>query len=312
MIVPDTPFPKMKGISRMTSLRFFFPAATSTAASRKLATCHSMLVTLALATAVALTSTSTPASAGIPRPMILYYGQACDRYGQVYKSGADIFLLRGTQEVARTTIAGAIAPGINFRLSVPYDSDPTDATNYVPYAVDAGDILTVWATDSAGTRQVESCTVPPVGAPGEAVALRIVAGEDADADGMSDAWERANGLDPADATADLDGDGQSNLSEYRAGTLPWLASDLFGASALTPTPSGMYALTFPTTYGKLYTVQTAPLVLDETGGFTWTSCPFALEDATTPTQTRLQGTGSPVTIYLDTSALNALWRLSIQ
>jgi hypothetical protein len=247
--------------------------------------------------------------------MLLYYGQACDRYGQVYKSGADIFLLRGTQEVARTTIAGAIAPGVNFRLSVPYDSDPTDAANYVPYAVDAGDILTVWVTDSAGTRQVESCTVPPVGAPGEAVALRIVAGEDSDSDGMSDAWERANGLDPtdpADADIDLDEDGQTNLAEYLSGTLPWLGSDRFGTSALTTTPSGMYALTFPTAYGKLYTVQTAPLELDENGGFAWTPCPFALEDATAPTQTRIQGTGSPATIYLDTASLTALWRLSIQ
>ena len=290
----------------------FVPAAATAAAHRNLFSFHFSLFTVAVAAALLTAATAT---AGIPRPMLMYYGQACDRYGQVYKSGADIFLLRGTQEVARTTIAGAIAPGVNFRLSVPYDSDPTDAANYVPYAVDAGDILTVWVTDSAGTRQVESCEVPPVGAPGEAVALRIVAGEDTDSDGMSDAWERANGLDPtdpSDASADLDGDGQTNLAEYLSGTLPWLGSDRFGTSALTTTPSGMYALTFPTAYGKLYTVQTAPLELDETGGFAWNPCPFALEDATAPTQTRIQGTGFPVTIYLDMTALNGLWRLSIQ
>ncbi|MFM7100101.1 MAG: LamG-like jellyroll fold domain-containing protein, partial [Verrucomicrobiota bacterium] len=49
------------------------------------------------------------------------------------------------------------------------------------------------------------------------------AGRDADADGMDDALELANGLDPenpADATADPDGDGLSNADELARGTDP--------------------------------------------------------------------------------------------
>lgn len=258
---------------------------------------------------------ASAASAGLPRPMVVFYGQACDRFGQVYRTGADVILMRGEVEVGRNSIDGSIAPGVNFAVRVPVDGDPADGGNYVEWAVSEGDELEVWISDSAGLRKVESCAVPPVGKPGSAVAIRVMAGEDSDGDGMLDAWERANGLDPndpSDASLDPDGDGQPNLAEFESGTLPWLGSDVFAADSSVRTESGMFCLTFPTAYGKVYSVASAPLVLDETGNFAWAPCPFALADGDTPAVTRIEGTGDLVSIYLDASALSGLWRLEIE
>ncbi len=55
---------------------------------------------------------------------------------------------------------------------------------------------------------------------------------DGDSDGMPDAWETANGLDPAnplDAILDLDGDGYTNIEEYM--------NDLFSGGSAPPPPA---------------------------------------------------------------------------
>ncbi|HEY4285362.1 MAG TPA: hypothetical protein VGM62_20055, partial [Chthoniobacterales bacterium] len=57
---------------------------------------------------------------------------------------------------------------------------------------------------------------------------------DTDHDGIPDAWENANGLnpsDPADADLDNDGDGFSNLEEYVAGTNPNDPASIWEATA---------------------------------------------------------------------------------
>jgi hypothetical protein len=49
------------------------------------------------------------------------------------------------------------------------------------------------------------------------------AGFDSDQDGMPDAWESANGLDPNDASDrndDADGDAYTNLEEYLSSLVP--------------------------------------------------------------------------------------------
>jgi hypothetical protein len=93
---------------------------------------------------------------------------------------------------------------------------------------------------------------PPPGAPPPTATV------DADADGLPDAYELANGLNPAnpgDAALDADGDGQTNLAEYLAGTNPRDPLDRLRADLAL---SGAEPLIrFTAVAGRAYTVQFA-------------------------------------------------------
>ena len=90
---------------------------------------------------------------------------------------------------------------------------------------------------------------------------------DADSDGIPDAWENANGLNPnlaTDAALDTDGDGQTNLAEYFAGTNPRFSGDAFRAAPMVPFGSGGPVIRFVAVAGKTYTVQYKTTLTDAT------------------------------------------------
>ncbi|MBL9171931.1 MAG: lamin tail domain-containing protein [Verrucomicrobiales bacterium] len=80
---------------------------------------------------------------------------------------------------------------------------------------------------------------------------------DTDGDGIPDAWELANRLDPdnaSDAALDADGDGFSNAAEFAAGTDPWNPASLLGL-ALDATTDGSVRLHFLAIPGRTYRIQ---------------------------------------------------------
>src|SRR5678816_698032 len=79
---------------------------------------------------------------------------------------------------------------------------------------------------------------------------------DTDGDGLPDAWETANGLnpnDPTDAAEDADGDGRSNRAEYLAGTDPQNPSS--NLSVTVTVAGGQSHVLFAAEANKGYTIQ---------------------------------------------------------
>jgi hypothetical protein len=86
----------------------------------------------------------------------------------------------------------------------------------------------------------------------------LVVQADLDGDHIADSWELMNGFstnNAADALLDFDGDGVSNLEEFRAGTDPRDPSSYFKVERITAGLAGGTVLQFGAGSNRSYSVQ---------------------------------------------------------
>jgi len=208
-----------------------------------------------------------------PTPDHLFYGMIRNEWGEPLDvNGARVFILSTNGIGAHAPVTPSTQPGINYRLTVPMDSGRSpkgNALTVIGLLRQQAFQLTV-QIGAVTYLPIEMVVTHPLGEPAGTTRLDLTLGIDTDGDGLPDAWELANGLDPNDpndANQDSDGDGLSNRDEYLAGTFAFDANDGFRL-ALSGLNNGNATLEFLAIRGRTYTLQTSDDVVN------WTTVPF--------------------------------------
>jgi hypothetical protein len=258
------------------------------------------------------------AFAGLPQPMVVYYGQAKDGYGWPYTKDATVILLSGTNECTRHNIAGSLSPGVNFALYAPLD-DSRDTNRYVRNAVRTGEVVSIVVQDRYGQKTIlESNAVPAVTKPGDILLINVTAGTDSDGDGLPDEWEQemldwgsnpsvTSILDIARA-GDYDGDGQSNGDEYGAGTFAFLDYDFFFAEQLESTTNGRLRIEWLSIPAKVYNVQCS----SNLPAGIWEDCEYSLTETGALQTGPAEGNGDWFSFYVPVLERTRAFRLTVK
>jgi hypothetical protein len=216
---------------------------------------------LALATVGALGLPSA-SQAFPPAPYHRIFGLVRDEYGEPLSlAGAQIiFSVEGSNGVQITaSIVPNLEPGVNYRLSLAMDSGaapdlykPTALKPLAPFRIRVKIGATIYLPIEMAANYAN------LGKPAQSTRIDLTIGEDADGDGLPDAWQRlliamlgpGAKIGPQD---DADGDGISNLDEYLAGTYAFDPANGFRLN-LVPGAGGAPLLEFMVISPRTYTV----------------------------------------------------------
>lgn len=253
------------------------------------------------------------AEAGTPLPAQVVYGRVRDAYGYPYMDAGRILAWKGAVECARCNFSGLLPEGLNYRLTLDMDSG---GSRYAPYAVQTGDALTL-AVEIGGVAQPLIPTNRLVaGPPGSAVLLNLCTGTDADGDGLPDEWERLlceqsngrlAGIADVHPNDDFDGDGLTNIEEFRSGTFAFLATDVLKVSGFETVSESRLKLRFLTSAGMTYTlIATESLTQKD-----WYPLRFSTQEENPVSYRELVGDGAFQTVFIETASNSLFIRLAV-
>lgn len=198
-----------------------------------------------------------------PAPDHVFYGLVRDEMGYPLTSSAAVVILETAAGVQiQTTISPNVEPGANYRLAVPMDAGitedsykPTALRPTVPFKIKVRLGNTVFLPVEM------KADFSKLGQPGQRTRMNLTLGEDANGDGLPDAWERAllatyglgKDLSKLHSTDRLNGNSLTLEQQYVAGTYAYDDRDGFTLKALRADAEGA-RLEFMAVQGRTYTV----------------------------------------------------------
>lgn len=228
-----------------------------------------------------------------PAPSHEIYGTVRDKSGRPLAAGEGLLILSGgTTDISRAPSDPLAAEGTNYRLNVPLDANILPSMYqisalkpYLPFSIRVV-INQVNYVPIQMTGKVWQ-----VGKPGLRTRLDLTLGTDSDGDGLPDEWEQTmidsdasgklNSLSAVTPDGDLDGDGLTNLQEFRLGTYALDPTDGLKLEIID-VRDGMAHLQFVCVSGRNYWIQSSQDYK------TWAAASFAIRSRETALMTRLR------------------------
>ena len=195
-----------------------------------------------------------------PAPHHTFTGMVRDELGRPLDGDDVEVLFETTSGLLIRGIVQHRSPGVNYKLNVPMDSGatgdlyhPTAMVFTMPYKI------RVMVGGKVYLPIEMLGDFSKIGKPSERTIMNLTLGEDADRDGLPDAWEKAllakggtiNDIKPGD---DSDGDGMSNIDEYISGNYAFDKNNGLRLAILNSDNDGVL-LEFMGLKGRTYTLH---------------------------------------------------------